>query len=184
MDQIKTGRYISELRKSKGYTQEELGKLVGVSNKTVSRWENGNYMPDIETLRLLAKEFSVSIEELLDGKAKNAQKPAARPDPFTPKERAEFWRRNWKKENAGWFIFWGIVFAAVFIFGFLWSTICYNLFGFLWSTICYNLFGFVIFDGIHLGNAVILFDFLFGFGLYIYFYNKMCIYVDNNAYKL
>ena len=160
MDQIKTGRYISELRKSKGYTQEELGKLVGVSNKTVSRWENGNYMPDIETLRLLAKEFSVSIEELLDGEAINAQKPAARPDPFTPKERAEFWRRNWKKENAGWFIFWGIVFAAVFIFGFLWSTICYNL------------FGFVIFDGIHLGNAVILFDFLFGFGLYIYFYNN------------
>ena len=172
MDQIKTGRYISELRKSKGYTQEELGKLVGVSNKTVSRWENGNYMPDIETLRLLAKEFSVSIEELLDGEAKNAQKPSVRPDPFTPKERAEFWRRNWKKENAGWFIFWGIVFAAVFVFGFLWSTICYNL------------FGFVIFDGIHLGNAVILFDFLFGFGLYIYFYNKMCIYVDNNAYKL
>ncbi len=109
MDQIKTGKFIAALRKEKHLTQDELGRRLGVSNKTVSRWENGNYMPDIETLRLLGKEFSVSIEELLDGERQSAKKPAKTPDPFTPKERADFWRRNWKRENRSWFIFWGII---------------------------------------------------------------------------
>ena len=56
MDQIKTGKLIASLRKEANLTQEELGRKLGVSNKTVSRWENGNYMPDVETLRLLSKE--------------------------------------------------------------------------------------------------------------------------------
>ena len=67
MDQIKTGKLIALLRRQAGLTQEELGERLGVSNKTVSRWENGNYMPDIEMLQLLAKEFDVSINELLAG---------------------------------------------------------------------------------------------------------------------
>ena len=53
MDQIKVGKFIAQLRKEKGITQEELGRRIGVTNKTVSRWENGNYMPDIEMLQLL-----------------------------------------------------------------------------------------------------------------------------------
>ena len=172
MNQIKTGKLIAELRREKGYTQEELGKKLGVSNKTVSRWENGNYMPDIETLRLLGKEFSVSMEELLDGERISAKKPAKTPDPFSPKERADFWRRNWKCENKSWFIFWGIIVFAIAVFGFLWSSACYSL------------FGFAIFEGLLFGNIILILDALFAFGLYVYFYNKMCIYVDNNAYKL
>ncbi|MBQ5667277.1 MAG: helix-turn-helix transcriptional regulator [Oscillospiraceae bacterium] len=172
MDQIRTGKLIASLRKEKGYTQEELGRRLGVSNKTVSRWENGNYMPDIETLRLLSKEFSVSIEELLDGERLSAKKSAKTPDPFTPKERADFWRRNWKRENRSWFIFWGIIVFAVAVFGFLWSSLCYSL------------FGFAVFEGLLFGNIILILDIFFAFGLYIYFYNKMCIYVDNNAYKI
>lgn len=61
MDQIKLGKFIAELRKEKGYTQEHLGEILGVTNKTVSRWERGNYMPDVEMLSLLSKEFDVSI---------------------------------------------------------------------------------------------------------------------------
>ena len=172
MNQIKTGKFIAELRREKGYTQEELGKKLGVSNKTVSRWENGNYMPDIETLRLLGREFSVSMEELLDGERISAKKPGVTPDPFSPKERADFWRRNWKRENKSWFIFWGIIVFAIAVFGFLWSSACYSL------------FGFAIFEGLLFGNIILILDALFAFGLYVYFYNKMCIYVDNNAYKL
>ena len=41
MDQVKTGKFIAELRREKGLTQEMLGKKLGVTNKTVSRWENG-----------------------------------------------------------------------------------------------------------------------------------------------
>lgn len=172
MNQIKTGKFISELRHQKGLTQEGLGDILGVSNETVSRWENGNYMPDIETLRLLSKEISVSIEELLDGERKTAEQPLKKPDPFTPKERASFWRQNWKRENRSWFIFWGIV---VFLLAIL---------GFLWSSVCFSLFGFTLFDGLLFGNTILLLLPLFSFGLYVYFYNKMCIYVDNNAYKL
>ena len=171
MDQIKTGRFIAVLRKSRGLTQEELGRKVGVSNKTVSRWENGNYLPDIETLRILSAEFSVSIEELLDGEQKIPSRQKS-PDPFTPKERAAFWRHNWTLENKSWFVFWGIIVFALAVFGFLWSSICYSL------------FGFTIFDGILFGNIILILLPFFCFALYIYFYNKMCIYVDNNAYKL
>ena len=67
MDQIKTGKFIAALRKEKRMTQEQLGKKLGVTNKTVSRWENGNYMPDVEMLSLLSKEFGVSINELVSG---------------------------------------------------------------------------------------------------------------------
>ena len=45
MDQIKIGKFIAALRKEKGFTQEQLGEKLGATNKTISRWENGNYMP-------------------------------------------------------------------------------------------------------------------------------------------
>ena len=51
MDQIKIGKFIAALRKEKCLTQEQLGENLGVTNKTISRWENGNYMPDVERRR-------------------------------------------------------------------------------------------------------------------------------------
>ena len=57
MDQIKIGKFIAALRKEKCLTQEQLGEKLGVTNKTISRWENGNYMPDVEMLSLLSKEL-------------------------------------------------------------------------------------------------------------------------------
>ena len=50
MDTKRIGKFISENRKRKGLTQEQLGNILGVSNKTISRWENGNYMPDLSLL--------------------------------------------------------------------------------------------------------------------------------------
>lgn len=68
MDQVKVGGFIAQLRREKGWTQEELGERVGVTNKTVSRWENGNYMPSIELLTLMGREFDVSLNELIEGR--------------------------------------------------------------------------------------------------------------------
>ena len=68
MDQVKIGTFIAQLRREKGWTQEELGEQLGVTNKTVSRWENGNYMPSIEILILLSERFGVSLNELLEGR--------------------------------------------------------------------------------------------------------------------
>lgn len=68
MDQGKIGAFIAQLRRERGWTQEELGERLGVTNKTVSRWENGNYMPGIELLALMGREFDVSLNELLEGR--------------------------------------------------------------------------------------------------------------------
>ncbi len=67
MNQQKTGRFIKELRGERKLTQEQLAEIFGVSNRSVSRWENGINMPDLDLLIQLAKYFDVGIEELLDG---------------------------------------------------------------------------------------------------------------------
>ena len=67
MDQKKIGKFISEKRKDLKLTQAQLAEKLGVTDKTVSRWENGNYMPDLSLLQQLSKELNVSINELLSG---------------------------------------------------------------------------------------------------------------------
>lgn len=72
MDQVKIGRFLSQLRKEKGLSQETLAEKIGVTNKTISRWETGTYMPDVEMMKILAEFFGVSVDELLSGeRAKN-----------------------------------------------------------------------------------------------------------------
>lgn len=67
MDQKKIGCFIAELRKEKKLTQTELGELLGVTNKTVSRWETGNYMPDLAIIQRLCEELGIGLNELLSG---------------------------------------------------------------------------------------------------------------------
>ena len=67
MDTKKIGIFLKQLRKENGMTQEQLGDKVGVSNKTVSRWENGNYMPPVECLSILSDIYNISINEILAG---------------------------------------------------------------------------------------------------------------------
>lgn len=67
MDLNKTGKFIMTLRKEKGLTQEQLGTKLGVSGKSVSKWERGVNAPDIAILEKLSGELNVSINELLKG---------------------------------------------------------------------------------------------------------------------
>ncbi len=67
MDTKKIGHFIAESRKAKGYTQEILAQKLGVTSKTISRWENGNYMPDISLLKPLSEILDISLNELLSG---------------------------------------------------------------------------------------------------------------------
>jgi transcriptional regulator with XRE-family HTH domain len=67
MDKIKTGNMIRDARTQKGYTQAELGTLLGVSNKAVSRWENGDSFPDIGVLESLADMLGLRIQDLVVG---------------------------------------------------------------------------------------------------------------------
>lgn len=67
MDIQKIGMFLAELRKERDLTQDELGEKIGVTNKTVSRWENGNYLPPVEILQMLSKLYDISINEILSG---------------------------------------------------------------------------------------------------------------------
>lgn len=67
MDLKKIGNFIANKRKEKELTQDELGKLLNVDRKTISKWENGVYAPDISVLSSLAKTLGITINELLFG---------------------------------------------------------------------------------------------------------------------
>ena len=67
MNQKRIGDFIAALRKEKGVTQQELGNSLGVTNKTVSRWETGKYMPDIAIIPDLCNFFGISINEFIYG---------------------------------------------------------------------------------------------------------------------
>ena len=67
MDQQKIGSFMRKLRKEKDITQEELAERMGVSGRTVSRWETGRNMPDMSILVEIADYYDVDIRELLDG---------------------------------------------------------------------------------------------------------------------
>lgn len=67
MDNIRTGKRIAQLRKSKGLTQQQLAERLNLSNKTISKWETGAGSPDISNLLALAEILGVSVDELLKG---------------------------------------------------------------------------------------------------------------------
>lgn len=71
MDQNKTGAYLKHLRKENGLTQEQLAEKFYVSSRTVSRWETGTNLPDVEMLVALADFYGVDIRELIDGERKS-----------------------------------------------------------------------------------------------------------------
>ena len=67
MDAQKTGAYLAMLRKIKGMTQQEVADRLGVSNKTVSKWESGGGFPDITVLPALAELYGVTADDILAG---------------------------------------------------------------------------------------------------------------------
>lgn len=67
MDQRKIGVFLKTLRKEKNITQEQLAEKMGVSNRSVSRWETGANLPDLDILMQLADYYSVELREILDG---------------------------------------------------------------------------------------------------------------------
>ena len=165
MDQIKIGKFIAALRKEKELTQEQLGEKLGITNKTISRWENGNYMPDMQMLSLLSKEFDVSINELISGErlllddfkkaADNNLVTALNNSAFTLKEKIAFFKKKWLREHIT-----TIVLCIV-----LWIGIM------LWVALnnSYALLGAI-------GSILAM---LF----YVALYNRMMAYVENHAYR-
>ena len=67
MDQIKIGKFIATARVAKKLTQEELAKEIGVTDKAISKWENGRCLPDVSLFKPLCKALDISVNELLNG---------------------------------------------------------------------------------------------------------------------
>ena len=67
MNQEKIGKFIAECRKQKKMTQSELGERLGVTEKSISNWENGRNMPDLSLFKLLCDELCITINDLLSG---------------------------------------------------------------------------------------------------------------------
>lgn len=71
MEQQKVGSFLKELRKEQNLTQEQFAEQLGVSGRSVSRWETGINMPDISLLVEIAEFYDVSISEIIDGERKS-----------------------------------------------------------------------------------------------------------------
>ena len=71
MDLIKTGKFLQLLRKETGFTQEELAEKLNVSRRTVSRWETGTNMPDLDILMELSDLYEVDLRDILSGERKS-----------------------------------------------------------------------------------------------------------------
>lgn len=67
MDQNKIGKFILELRKEKNMSQKELAQKIGVTDRAISKWENGRGMPDLSLMKPLCKELDITINDLLSG---------------------------------------------------------------------------------------------------------------------
>ena len=67
MDQIKIGKFIADERKRAGYTQRQLSEKLGISDKTISKWECGNGFPEVSLLLPLCNELKITVNELLSG---------------------------------------------------------------------------------------------------------------------
>ena len=67
MDQVKIGKFLFDERKAKGYTQKQLSELLGISDKTISKWECGNGFPEASLLLPLCNELEITVNELLTG---------------------------------------------------------------------------------------------------------------------
>ena len=73
MDLVKIGSFLQVLRREKGLTQEQLAEEMGVARRTVSRWETGSNMPDLDILIELSDLYGVDLREILNGERKSEQ---------------------------------------------------------------------------------------------------------------
>lgn len=72
MDQIKIGKFIAQLRKEQSLTQRKLADALGISDKTVSKWETGNGLPEVSLMMPLCETLGISVNELLSGERLSA----------------------------------------------------------------------------------------------------------------
>lgn len=136
MDLKQIGVFLAQLRKEQGLTQEQLGEKLRVTNKTVSRWEKGNYLPPVEMLQMLSEIYGLTINEILSArrlkpeeyqkKAEENLKEIVDSSPFSLDEKIDYYKRKWRKDH-----FFFCLLARILI----WCLLCVGIFtkNLLWT---------------------------------------------------
>lgn len=129
MNQEKIGRLIAELRKEKKLTQAELALKLGVSDKSVSKWENGKCLPDVSLYKDLCNILGISLNEFFAGKkikeenfkeqADNNLYNALENSSFTLKDKIKYYSDKWDKDHLIELTIITIIIAGFIIFGFI-----------------------------------------------------------------
>lgn len=153
MNTKKIGAFLSQLRREKNLTQEQLGEILGVTNKTISRWETGNYMPPVDALQSLSEYYKITINEILSGQrlddttyktmAEENIKTALYTSSFSLRERITYYKKKWRKEHIAAMVIAPILAVVLFVTGLLledsfYLSILAMIAGFLWSLLQYN----------------------------------------------
>lgn len=109
MNQEKIGKFIAMCRKENNFTQEQLAEKLGVSSKSISRWENGNTMPDYSILADLCKNLNISINELFSREKLPDEKFKEEADKnllcalenstFNLKDKISYYRKKWLRKH-------------------------------------------------------------------------------------
>lgn len=131
MDLVQIGRFVAELRKEQKLTQEQFGEKMGVTNKTVSRWENGNYLPPADILLTMSQLFDVSVNEILSGKRLPTEKykeaaeanltHTLKTSIFSLKERIDFYKIKWLREHIAIMVFMGVCILGIMLAGIIYK---------------------------------------------------------------
>jgi len=124
MDQEKIGKLIAECRKSKKMTQVELARLLGVTDKSVSKWENGICLPDVSLYKKLCEILGITLNEFFAGEkltdetfkevADNNLLSALENSVFTLKDKVDYFKKKWEKEH-----FWELTIVMIIIVFFI-----------------------------------------------------------------
>ncbi len=151
MDTIAVGKYLAQLRRERGMTQEQLGEQLGVTNKTISRWETGTYMPPVDAFEQLSALYGVSINELLAGKPvapaeyrQEAERNLRRlmdSSSFTKNERFRFFKKKWERDHAlGQTVAMVVIVGALVLCGAFWQDFLplAIIAAFAWAVVSYN----------------------------------------------
>ena len=127
MDMVKMGSFLAELRKEHKFTQAELGEKLGVTNKTISRWETGNYLPPVEMLEELSNMYGMTINELLSGKKLSTEeykemaetniKETLKASAFGLRDKQNYFKKKWLRDHMAIMVFIGICIVGVFVAG-------------------------------------------------------------------
>lgn len=129
MDQEKIGKLIAECRKKKNLTQARLAEQLGVTDKSVSKWENGICLPDVSLYKSLCEILGITLNEFFAGKklsdetfketADNNLLNALENSAFILKDRITFFEKKWEKDHLSGIIINILIVAGIIIYGFI-----------------------------------------------------------------